>query len=207
MTRGEIVKALRCSASTWEKDCTGCCYLVKQEAPEHLRRVTKETVWENCDVDQIALDAADLLENDENQAFAMQRELELQRARLDCATACADRIHRQNKELRDTVALVKKPTGDAAVEREWIPVAERLPEEHDSIFAKAYGTKRWADGMFRTISDEVLVCVAFEDGRKVTMTLRTHDGAWALSSVHRGHVTHWMPLPEAPEVEREGEKS
>ena len=88
---------------------------------------------------------------------------------------------------------------DAA--REWIPVAERLPEEHDSIFAKAYGTKRWADGMFRTISDEVLACVAFDDGRKKTMTLRTHDGAWAISSVYRGHVTHWIPLPEAPEVE------
>lgn len=90
---------------------------------------------------------------------------------------------------------------EAAVERDWISVEDRLPEEHDSIFAKAYGTKRWADGMFRTISDEVLACVAFEDGHKVTMTLRTHDGAWALSSVHRGHVTHWMPLPEPP---REG---
>ena len=89
---------------------------------------------------------------------------------------------------------------EAAVERDWIRVEDRLPEEHESIFAKAYGTKRWADGMFRTISDEVLACVAFEDGHKMTMTLRTHDGAWALSSVHRGHVTHWMPLPEPPKT-------
>lgn len=96
----------------------------------------------------------------------------------------------QNGELRD------------AAERDWISVEDRLPEEHESIFAKAYGTKRWVDGMFRTISENVLACVAFEDGHKVTMTLRTHDGAWALSSVHRGHVTHWMPLPEPPkEVE------
>ena len=93
---------------------------------------------------------------------------------------------------------------EAAVERDWISVEDRLPEEHDSIFAKAYGTKRWADGMFRTISDEVLACVAFEDGHKVTMTLRTHDGAWALSSIHRGHVTHWMPLPEPPEEGEHG---
>lgn len=96
----------------------------------------------------------------------------------------------QNGELRD------------AAERDWISVEDRLPEERESIFAKVYGTKRWADGMFRTISENVLACVAFEDGHKVTMTLRTHDGAWALSSVHRGHVTHWMPLPEPPkEVE------
>lgn len=96
----------------------------------------------------------------------------------------------QNGELRD------------AVERDWISVEDRLPEEHESIFAKAYGTKRWADGMFRTISADVLACIAFDDGRKKTMTLRTHDGTWALSSVHRGHVTHWMPLPEPPkEVE------
>ena len=96
----------------------------------------------------------------------------------------------QNGELRD------------AAERDWISVEDRLPEEHESIFAKAYGTKHWADGMFRTISADVLACVAFDDGRKTTMTLRTHDGAWALSSIHRGHVTHWMPLPEPPkEVE------
>lgn len=98
--------------------------------------------------------------------------------------------------------LIERLTAENAALRtqlpQWIPVTERLPEEHDSIFAKAYGTKRWADGMFRTISDEVLACVAFDDGRKTTMTLRTHDGAWALSSIHRGHVTHWMPLPPAP---------
>lgn len=104
----------------------------------------------------------------------------------------------QNGELRDAAAQVTKLTAEAAVERDWISVEDRLPEEHESIFAKVYGTKRWADGMFRTISDEVLACVAFEDGHETTMTLRTHDGAWALSSIHRGHVTHWMPLPEPP---------
>ena len=88
---------------------------------------------------------------------------------------------------------------DAA--REWIPVTERLPEEHESIFAKAYGTKRWADGMFRTISDDVLAYIKFGDGGKLTMTLRTHDGKWALPGIRWGRVTHWMPLPDAPEVE------
>ena len=132
------------------------------------------------------MEAADLLENDGSQVLALQRELALRQAQLDCAAA-----------------QVTKLAADAA-EREWISVEERLPEEHDSIFAKAYGTKRWANGMFRTISDEVVACVAFDDGHKTTMTLRTHDGAWALSSIHRGHVTHWMPLPEPPEEGEHG---
>lgn len=115
-------------------------------------------------------------------------------AGLYCAnSAAADLIENQQNHIR---ALLQ---ANDALRQRWIPVTERLPEEHESIFAKAYGTKRWAHGMFRTISDEVFACVAFDDDHKTTMTLRTHDGAWALSSVHRGHVTHWMPLPEAPE--------
>lgn len=161
--------------------------------------------WENnCGVRgcQILQAAADMLENDEGQTVALQRELALRQAQLDCAAASSAALKKQNEQMRDAAAQVTKLAAEAAVERDWIPVKERLPEEHDSIFAKAYGTKRWADGMFRTISDEVLACVAFEDGHKVTMTLRTHDGAWALSSVHRGHVTHWMPLPEPPKEEK-----
>ena len=33
-------------------------------------------------------------------------------------------------------------------ENGWIPVSERLPEEHDSIFAKFKGTDNWKRGMF-----------------------------------------------------------
>lgn len=187
--REQIVWALRCTAKTGYRDCTGCPYLLE----EALEELGEDEAWLACDVNRIALDAADLLENDERLALAMQRELELKQAQLDYADSSAGK-------LREAAAQVTKIAADAA-EREWISVKERLPEEHESIFAKAYGTKRWADGMFRTISDEVLACVAFDDGRKTTMTLRTHDGAWALSSIHRGHVTHWMPLPDAPEVE------
>lgn len=170
--------------------------------PESGDFVCEGCGWENsCGARgcRIVREAADMLENDESQAVALQRELALRQAQLDCAAASSAVLKKQNEQMRDAAAQVTKLAAEAAVEREWISVEDRLPEEHDSIFAKAYGTKRWADGMFRTISDEVLACVAFEDGHKVTMTLRTHDGAWALSSVHRGHVTHWMPLPEPPE--------
>lgn len=122
--REDVVRALRCTASTGDKDCTGCPYLLEETVPEDMAEALGSKLLLSCDTDQIELAA------------------------------------------------------EAAVERDWISVEDRLPEEHESIFAKAYGTKRWADGMFRAISDEVLACVAFEDGHKVTMTLRTHDGAW-----------------------------
>ena len=195
MTREEIARGLRCSASTGEKDCGKC--------PWGIREEFEGGAWESCDCDRMAVEAADLLENDGSQILALQRELELKRAQLDCASASAEKLRRQNGELRDAAALVTRLAADAA-EREWISAAERMPEEHESIFAKAYGTKRWANGMFRTMSDEVFACVAFDDGHKTTMTLRTHDGAWALSSIHRGHVTHWMPLPEPPEEGEHG---
>lgn len=189
MKREEIVRGLR-----WLK-------------PESGDFVCEGCGWENsCGVRgcRILWEAADMLENDESQVVALQRELALRQAQLDCAAASSAVLKKQNEQMRDAAAQVAKLAAEAAVERDWISVEDRLPEEHESIFAKAYGTKRWADGMFRTISGEVLACVAFEDGHKVTMTLRTHDGAWALSSVHRGHVTHWMPLPEPVKEDNHG---
>lgn len=189
MKRDEIVAGLRRQrVETGSIACLGCG-------------------WENsCGVRgcRIMQAAADMLENDESQTVALQRELALRQAQLDCAAASSAVLKKQNEQMRDAAAQVTKLAAEAAVERDWISVEDRLPEEHESIFAKAYGTKRWADGMFRTISGEVLACVAFEDGHKVTMTLRTHDGAWALSSVHRGHVTHWMPLPEPVKEDNHG---
>lgn len=186
MKRDEIVAALRwLRPQSGDFACEGCG-------------------WENsCGVHgcRIMREAADMLENDENQAVALQRVLALRQAQLDCAAASSAVLKKQNEQMRDAAAQVTKLAAEAAVERDWISVEDRLPEEHESIFAKAYGTKRWADGMFRTISADVLACIAFDDGHKKTMTLRTHDGAWALSSIHRGHVTHWMPLPEPPKTD------
>lgn len=161
--------------------------------------------WENsCGVHgcQIMREAADMLENDETCDGVLRDAIEKWKKAYGTLREKHSALLEQNGKLRDAAADVTRLAAEAAVEREWISVEDRLPEEHESIFAKAYGTKRWADGMFRTISADVLACIAFDDGHKKTMTLRTHDGAWALSSIHRGHVTHWMPLPEPPrEVE------
>lgn len=82
----------------------------------------------------------------------------------------------------------------------WIPVSERLPEERESFFAKCYGTEKWVSAMFRAISSDVLVCAIGKDGKKMVKVMHTTDGKWRYpySDVE---VTHWMPLPEPPEVE------
>ena len=79
----------------------------------------------------------------------------------------------------------------------WIPCSERLPEEHDSIFAKLKGTDKWYDAMFEKISDDVNVTVEFEDGTRKTMTLHTNDGKWNTGNrIAKFNVIAWQPLPE-----------
>ena len=79
----------------------------------------------------------------------------------------------------------------------WIACSERLPEEHDSMFAKFKGTEKWDSAMFEKISDDVNVTVEFEDGKRKTKTLHTVDGKW--NGGQRGvkfKVVAWQPLPE-----------
>lgn len=78
---------------------------------------------------------------------------------------------------------------DAAIEAlekqatsEWIPASERLPEEHDTMFAKK--------------SDKVNVTVEFDDGSRMTQTLYTIDGEWKRETNIKHKVIAWRPLPE-----------
>lgn len=79
----------------------------------------------------------------------------------------------------------------------WIPCSKRLPEEHESIWAKAKGTDRWSEAMWEKQSDEVIVTELFEDGTTRTDTACTHDGEWyvKIKAVKR-KIIAWMPLPE-----------
>ena len=80
--------------------------------------------------------------------------------------------------------------------QKWIPVSERLPKEHDSIFAKLYGTEKWRNAMFRRTSNTVIITVEFKDGTRQTAPCHTIDGEWNQSMKGMGKVTAWMPLPE-----------
>lgn len=82
---------------------------------------------------------------------------------------------------------------------EWIPVTERMPEEHDSIFAKLYGTDKWSNALWRTQSKEVLVTIEYEDGVRTVKSSHTTDGKWVLekrAKLNKCKVVAWMPLPE-----------
>ena len=81
----------------------------------------------------------------------------------------------------------------------WIPVEDRLPEEHDSIFAKFKGTSKWNGAMWEKQSDEVNVTYELEDGTRKATTSYTLDGVWKLekeSKVVKKKVVAWQPLPE-----------
>ena len=100
------------------------------------------------------------------------------------------------KEAADAIeALSDKPEVD--YDGEWIPCSERLPEEHDSIFAKFKGTDKWSNAMFEKISNEVNVTIEFENGKRAAKTLHTIDGKW--NEGNRGvkfKVIAWQHLPE-----------
>lgn len=94
----------------------------------------------------------------------------------------------------------KQATSDE--NKRWIPVTERLPEEHDSIFTKLYGTERWMPGMVKTISDNVIAAFVLTDGRRKVKETHTSDGKWYMREVLGAkEVTHWMPLPKPPKEE------
>ena len=89
----------------------------------------------------------------------------------------------------------------------WIPCSERLPEEHDSIFAKFKGTDKWSNAMFEKTSNEVNATIEFEDGKRTVKTLHTIDGRW--NEGNRGikfKVIAWQPLPASYEVKTDEQR-
>lgn len=101
-------------------------------------------------------------------------------------------------EIYDAQAVLSKLV-DKADSFEWIPVSKKLPDEHDSIFARLYGTDKWDDAFWRTKSKEVLVTIEYEDGTRIVKSSHTTDGKWALEKIatlSEFKVVAWMELPE-----------
>ena len=131
--------------------------------------------WENGDMmyplgglEKDLLAAADRLENQNAHIAALQQEIE--------------KLRGQNTQLREAAALVTKESAEL-LERRWIPVEERLPEEPVK---------------------KVLVFVPHTHGDIVDAGRYLGADGWVLEGWHltQNAVTHWMPLPEPPEEEK-----
>lgn len=98
-----------------------------------------------------------------------------------------------------------KELADKAESFEWIPVSKKLPDEHDSIFAKLYETDVVNDMLWRTTSNRVIATIKYNDGTVIVKEAFTHDGEWTVEKKNINcKVIAWMPLPN-PYKEKENE--
>ena len=126
----------------------------------------------NCGVSGCAVmrEAADRIVNQSTHIAALQQEIE--------------KLRGQNKQLWEAAALVTKESAEL-LERRWIPVEERLPEDRSDVLVVAYWHERWGAYMGWCAPERAAWSV--------------HVGIGDRSDIA---VTHWMPLPEPPEEER-----
>ena len=95
--------------------------------------------------------------------------------------AAADRIANQSTHIAALQQEIEKLRGQVP---RWIPVEERLPEDRSDVLVAAYWHERWGVYMGWCAPERAAWSV--------------HVGIGDRSDIA---VTHWMPLPEPPEVE------
>ena len=171
MKRDEIVAGLR-----WLK-------------PESGDFVCEGCGWENsCGARgcQIMREAADMLENDETCDGVLQDAIEKWKKAYGTLREKHSALLEQNGKLRDAAADVTRLAAEAAVERDWISVEDRLPEDDGDVLAivSGYPTPN-------ITLEDVLVVAAFYEGE-----------GWYIEEYpdwDNPIITYWMPLPEPPE--------
>ena len=108
----------------------------------------------------------------------------------------ADNVSENKTQHREFTADFMMANGVTV--QEWISVKDRLPEEHDSIWARLYGTEQWQPGLFRKCSYDVIACVEKKDGSRRTVSIRTYDGKWDHNKLNEETVVCWQPMPQPP---------
>ena len=116
-----------------------------------------------------------MLENDETYSGVLQDAIEKWEKAYGTLREKHSALLEQNGKLRDAAADVTRLAAEAAVERDWISVTERLPEPGVDVLA------------------------AYRD-RHINMGTAGDD--WLEEDIEDGYITHWMPLPEPPEEEK-----
>lgn len=97
------------------------------------------------------------------------------------AVACRHCVNRRwTEKCRDCMREVQSGFElDANTFLQWIPVSERLPEVQTRVLAVT------------------------ESGYIHMDCIRKCDGTWFQESFDSAKITHWMPLPEPPEVKKD----
>lgn len=117
--------------------------------------------------------AADRIANQSTHIAALQQEIE--------------KLRGQNKQLREAAALVNKESAEL-LERQWIPVEERLPENFQKVLC-------W--GEYFRYGDFNAMFADYALGYQI-------NGSWGgeVSNGTKARALAWMPLPELPEEEK-----
>lgn len=106
MTPAEIAKALRCTATVQAGDepCASCPFCQVEMLTEAQKAQLHCEEWRGCDVDGVALAAADLIERLEKEKAAL---MEIAKARPICAT-CKHHIGCKAVELADCRRCIRR---------------------------------------------------------------------------------------------------
>ena len=110
MTDKEIVQALRCTYTLGDhtSNCEQCPYCKKEQLNGQLKEKLGTDTWTSCDVDQVCLDAADLIERMTAENADLRKELEWK----DMVIALAQRKQAEAEAKRDAaIADLKISSG------------------------------------------------------------------------------------------------
>ena len=114
----------------------------------------------------------------------LARKIMQMHARIAELEAELDRRIRMPKDLWFQVAELSTRVNELEAAQRWIPVGERLPEDRVTILA-AFNNR------------EILTAKYY----KYYEGFGSVENYWRIEGWHSGNVTHWMPLPESPEVQ------
>lgn len=104
----------------------------------------------------------------------------------DDLVEAADRIANQSTHIAALQQEIEKLRGQVS---RWIPVTERLPE------LQSWGASTVVLGLIKSKNEPSLNKL-----HDLTLCVYCDNGIWSMPGRYVA-ITHWMPLPEPPEVE------
>ena len=174
MSDQELIDALRCTAHPGGPvgDCKKCPFLRTEHIGPDLAKMAGKDEWESCDVDGVAIAAADRIANQNTHILALQKEIEKLRGQLPRWIPVEERLP-EERVLVNVVWVNRAPE----------PYYEKIKGVPVSDTACFYGGRWYWDS-------PVLLDYLAEYGEDEFDLI---DEAV--------EITHWMPLPEPPEKE------